>query len=254
MKKLTVMALCLVMPVVALASGGGVHLDPAHIDLENRASLQRGAKLFVNYCLSCHSASYMRYNRMAEDLGLTQHQVEENMMFVGSKFGETMTVAMNEADAEAWFGTRIPDLTVTARVRGPDWLYTYLRSFYLDPSRPFGVNNTVFKDVGMPHVLGERQGWQQAVYRTEQSHGEEGHAEEGAAPVKVLEKLELVTPGTSTPKEYDLEVRDLVAFMTYMGEPIQLERKRIGRWVILFLIGFLVLAYLLKREYWKDVH
>jgi len=162
-------------------------------------------------------------------------------MFTTDKFGDTMTIAMSPVDAEAWFGVAPPDLSVTARARGVDWLYTYLRSFYIDESRPFGVNNIVFPDVGMPHVLWELQGMQKAVYTEHDGH-------------KVFEKFEQVTPGTMSAAEFDFAMTDLTAFLSYIGEPIQTERKRIGVWVLSFIAVFFVLAYLLKKEYWKDVH
>jgi len=167
--------------------------------------------------------------------------VKENLMFASDKIGDTMTIAMNPEDAAKWFGTQPPDLSVITRARGVDWIYTYLRSFYLDPSRPFGVNNTVFPDVGMPDVLAELHGTQQAVY---QEH--EGH--------KTFEKFEQVKPGLMSPEEFDGAMRDLTAFLSYVGEPTQLERKRLGIWVLLFIAIFGVLAYFLKKEYWKDVH
>ena len=240
MKKLIVAFLLAATPLLGQASGG-VHLDDADIDLSDQASLQRGARLFVNYCLSCHSAKFQRFNRTGKDLGLTDQEVKENLMFVTDKIGDTMTIAMPPAEAEVWFGTPPPDLSVIARARGSDWLYTYLRGFYLDDSRPFGVNNVVFKDVGMPHVLSQLQGLQQAVF---QEH--EGQ--------KVFEKFEQVTPGTMSPEEFDGAMRDLTAFLTYVGEPIQMERRAMGKWVLLFIAVFFVLAYLLKKEYWKDVH
>ncbi len=240
MKKLIVAFLLAATPLLGQASGG-VHLDDADIDLSDQASLQRGARLFVNYCLSCHSAKFQRFNRTGKDLGLTDQEVKENLMFVTDKIGDTMTIAMPPAEAEVWFGTPPPDLSVIARARGSDWLYTYLRGFYLDDSRPFGVNNVVFKDVGMPHVLSQLQGLQKAVF---QEH--EGQ--------KVFEKFEQVTPGTMSPEEFDGAMRDLTAFLTYVGEPIQMERRAMGKWVLLFIAVFFVLAYLLKKEYWKDVH
>jgi ubiquinol-cytochrome c reductase cytochrome c1 subunit len=247
MKRKLIAFLVACMPVWACAAGGEVHLDRANIDLTDRQSLQRGAKLFVNYCFSCHSANYMRYNRMGRDLGLTAEQVSENLKFnPDAKIGGTMTIAMPMQAAKAWFGVAPPDLSVIARSRGVDWLYTYLRSFYLDDTRALGVNNLVFPGVGMPHVLWELQGWQKAVYKTETD--ENGHERE------VFEKMELVKPGRLEPAEYDRSVRDLVNFLAYMGEPAKLERKQIGYRVILFLIVFLVVAYLLKKEYWKDVH
>lgn len=240
MKKLIVAFLLAATPLLGQASGG-VHLDDADIDLSDQAALQRGARLFVNYCLSCHSAKFQRFNRTGKDLGLTDQEVKENLMFVTDKIGETMTIAMPATDAEVWFGTPPPDLSVIARARGSDWLYTYLRGFYLDDSRPFGVNNVVFKDVGMPHALWKLQGLQKAVF---QEH--EGQ--------KVFEKFEQVTPGTMSPEQFDGAMRDLTGFLTYVGEPIQMERRAMGKWVLLFIAVFFVLAYLLKKEYWKDVH
>ncbi len=164
MKKLIVAFLLATAPLLGLAAGGGVHLDEADIDVSDQASLQRGAKFFVNYCLSCHSAKFQRYNRLARDLGLTEDEVKDNLMFTTDKIGDTMTIAMTDANAEAWFGVVPPDLSLIARARGVDYIYTYLRSFYVDEARPFGVNNVVFKDVGMPHVMWELQGMQKAVF------------------------------------------------------------------------------------------
>lgn len=246
MKNKMIALLMMMVPALALAGGGGVHLDEADIDLDNQASLQRGARLFVNYCLSCHSAAYMRYNRMGQDLGLSDEQVRENLMFAAEKVGETMTVAMPESQTKAWFGTKVPDLTVVARARGADWLYSYLRGFYLDGSRPWGVNNTVFKDVGMPHVLWELQGLKKPIYETYTDH--EGN------PAKRITGFEMVRPGKLTEAEYDKAVNDLVNFMVYMGEPAKLKRYRIGVWVLLYLFILFVLSYALKKEFWKDVH
>ena len=246
MKKLIIAFLLAAAPVLGLAAGGGAHLDDANIDLSDQASLQRGAKYFVNYCLSCHSAKYQRYNRMARDLGLTEEEVKDNLMFTTDKIGETMNIAMPEAQAAEWFGTAPPDLSVIARARGVDWLYTYLRSFYLDDSRPFGVNNIVFPDVGMPHVLWELQGAQKAVYKTEK--------DAAGNDVEVFDHFEQVTPGLMSPEQYDEMARDLTNFLSYVGEPVQLERKALGVKVLIFIAIFFVLAYLLKKEYWKDVH
>jgi ubiquinol-cytochrome c reductase cytochrome c1 subunit len=245
MNRRLVTLLFLLLPALAGAAGGGVHLDKVKVDLTNKQSLQKGAKLFVNYCLSCHAAAYQRYNRMASDLGLTEQQVIDNLMFAAEKIGEPMTVAMSREDGKNWFGAPPPDLTLVSRSRGPDWLYTYLRTFYLDESRPFGVNNLVFPSVGMPHVLWELQGWQQPVYKTVEHEGHEK---------QVIEHLELVEPGAMTPAEYDKAITDLVNFMTYMGEPVRLERQALGIKVLLFLLVLLVITYLLKKEYWKDVH
>lgn len=248
MKKMIFAMMLAVLPMAATAAGGGVHLDQAPIDLTDKASLQRGAKLFTNYCLSCHSAKYMRYQRVAEDLGMTEEQVEKNLMFGGpdQKIGDTMKVAMPVAQSEKWLGVAPPDLSVVARARGTDWLYTYLRSFYLDDSRPFGVNNTVFPDVGMPHVLWELEGLKKPVYET--TVGPDGEEKE------VIEGFEYVTEGEMSPAEFDQAMADLTAFMEYMGEPVQLERQRLGVWVLLFLAVLFVLSYLLKKEYWKDIH
>jgi ubiquinol-cytochrome c reductase cytochrome c1 subunit len=246
MKKLIISFLIAVVPALGLAAGGGAHLDHADIDLSDQASLQRGAKYFVNYCLSCHSAKYQRYNRMAKDLGLTEEEVKNNLMFATDKIGDGMTIAMSSDQAATWFGNPPPDLSVITRARGVDWIYTYMRSFYLDDSRPFGVNNIVFPDVGMPHVLWEQQGLQKAVYKTEK--------DSAGNDTEVFDSFELVTPGSMSPEEYDVMARDLTAFLSYVGEPIQMERQRLGKWVLLFIAVFFVVAYLLKKEYWKDVH
>ena len=246
MKKYLVIALLALAPAWVLAAGGhGVELDKANIDPTNKQSLQRGARIFVNYCLSCHSAALMRYERIGNDLGVDEKLVSENLMFTGGKVGELMTVATAADDAKEWFGTVPPDLTVIARARGVDWLYSYMRSFYRDDERHIGTNNLVFPDVGMPNVLWELQGMQEPVITTEKDHDGVEH--------KVVE-LELVEPGLQTPKEFDRTVRDLVNFLDYMGEPAKYERRQLGTKVILFLLVFLVLAILLKKEYWKDIH
>lgn len=218
----------------AMAASGGVHLDEVDIDITDQASLQRGAKTFVNYCLSCHQASFMRYNRMAEDLGLTDDQVKNNLMFSGDKIGDTMTISMRPEDAEKWFGVTPPDLSVIARARGTDWLYTYLRTFYLDDSRPMGTNNLAFKDVGMPHVLWEKQGYS--------AHDEEsGELTEAEA-------------GSLSTHEYNSMVHDLVNFLAYIGEPSKLQRMELAKWVLLYLALFFFIAYPLKKAFWKDIH
>ncbi|MGB5177944.1 MAG: cytochrome c1 [Gammaproteobacteria bacterium] len=245
MKNFLVIALLALAPAWVLAAGGGVHLDKANIDPTNKQSLQRGARIFVNYCLSCHSAALMRYERMGTDLGIDEKLVSENLMFTGGKVGELMTVATAADDAKQWFGTVPPDLSVIARARGVDWLYTYMRSFYRDDSRHTGTNNLVFQDVGMPNVLWELQGIQEHVITTVKDHDGAEHQ---------VMTLELAEPGLQTPKEFDRTVRDLVNFLDYMGEPAKYERRQLGTRVILFLLVFLVLAYLLKRDYWKDIH
>ncbi|WP_260294136.1 cytochrome c1 [Sedimenticola hydrogenitrophicus] len=245
MNKLIAAFLLATAPLLGLAAGGGAHLDDADIDVSDQTSLQRGAKYFVNYCLSCHSAKFQRYNRLARDLGLTEDEVKENLMFTTDKIGETMNIAMSPANAEGWFGTAPPDLSLIARARGVDYIYTYLRGFYVDEARPFGVNNVVFPDVGMPHVLWELQGMQKAVFEEV----------DGQQVVKELVPVEgAAGQGKMSTEEFDGAMRDLTAFLSYVAEPIQLERKRIGVWVLLFLAVFFVLSYLLKKEYWKDVH
>lgn len=232
---------------VAMAAGGhGPALLDANVNLGNKTSLQRGARLFVNYCLSCHSAQYMRYGRMAEDLGLDEQVVKDNLMFTTDKIGDTMKVAMRPADAEKWFGVAPPDLSVIARARGADWLYSFLNGFYLDDARPTGVNNLYFADTAMPHVLSELQGFQRKV-----AHGE---GEEGAGHGAHGAPLEQAIPGKLSEKDYRQATRDLVAFLVYMGEPAKLVRYRVGFWVIAFLFVLFVATYLMKREYWKDVH
>lgn len=250
MKKL-IIALVMVTFTSLASASMKVHMDEANIDLHDKASLQRGAKLFVNYCLNCHSAAYMRYNRAGKDLGISDKLVKENLIFSDAKIGDLMKVAMTTEDGASWFGTPPPDLTVMSRAKGAgsegaNWLYTYFRSFYIDESRPFGVNNIVFKDVGMPHVLWELQGMQKAIFRTEKN--------KDGKDVKVFDRFELVSTGSMTPDEYDVAARDLTNFMVYMGEPWQLERRSLGIWVLVFLAFFFVVSYALKKEYWKDVH
>lgn len=245
MKRKLILFMLAWLPAVAFASGAAVHLDRAPVNVNDRISLQKGARLFVNYCLNCHSANYMRYSRLT-DLGLTEQQIADNLLFTREKVGEPMTIALRPADGKAWFGATPPDLTVIARSRDPDWLYTYLRSFYRDPSRPTGWNNTVFPNVGMPHVLWELQGEQVARFKTVKDHeGREQH---------VFDRFELVKPGKMSRAEYDAAMGDLVNYLVYMGEPAQAQRKQLGIIVIFFLLGLAVLTYYLKKEFWKDVH
>ncbi|MBW8371626.1 MAG: cytochrome c1 [Thiobacillus sp.] len=227
-------------PVVAFAAGATVHLDKAPVNLTDQDSLQRGARMFVNYCLNCHSAGSMRYSRL-QDIGLTEEQIKDNLLFAGEKPGETMKVGMSKADGKAWFGATPPDLSVIARSRGADWLYTYLRSFYRDDSRATGWNNTVFDKVGMPHVMWGLQGEMAPVHKKVGEH-------------EVIERLELVKPGSVTLAEYDAMVGDLVNYLVWMGEPAQVQRKQLGLIVLIFLAVFFVVAYYLKKEFWKDIH
>lgn len=234
------------LPAITGASEAGGLLQAAKNDVSNVASLQRGARNFVNYCLGCHSAKYVRYNRLATDLGLSEAQVMKNLMFTGERPHETMHISMKPEDARHWFGTPPPDLSLIARARGTDYIYTFLKSFYLDPSRPTGVNNTMLPGTAMPHVLWELQGFQKAVYE-----GESDAAHE--AVHKKFTGFELATKGALTPHEYDQFVRDTVNFLDYIGEPVQLKRQSLGLKVLAFLAVFFLLAYFLKKEYWKDV-
>lgn len=238
--------IALLYPLAVSAESSEHPLYKAKVDVTDKASLQRGAKTFMNYCMGCHSAAYMRYNRMGEDLGIEEHILQSNLMFATEKSGDTMTIAMQKADAEKFFGTAAPDLSVIARSRGADWLLTYFMTFYRDDTRPFGVNNLAFKDVAMPHVLWELQGMQKPVYKTIQR--EDGTSQE------VIDHLELETPGLLDSKEYKRMANDLVNFLVYVGEPAQIQRKSTGIMVIFYLLVLLVVVYLLKKEYWKDVH
>ena len=237
MKKIITL-FALLMPLLAVANEG-VKLDHAPIDPNNQESLQRGAKMFVNYCLNCHSAAYMRYNRLA-DIGLSDAQIKANLMFASEKVGDPMTIAMNKKDAKLWFGAAPPDLSVQARAyaNGPDWLYTYLRGFYRDDTHPTGWNNTVYDKVAMPHVLWQLQG--QQVLKVDEKTEEH---------TLVLDK-----PGTLSPAEYDASVADLVNYLVYMAEPAKSKRMHLGLIVLLFLGLMFVLTYYLKKEFWKDIH
>jgi ubiquinol-cytochrome c reductase cytochrome c1 subunit len=232
-------------PVAAFGAGGGVPLDKAAVDVGNRASLQRGAANFVNYCLGCHSAKFVRWNRTANDLGLSEQQLIDNLLVTGGRPHDTMRIGMNADDAKKWFGVVPPDLSLIARSRGPDDLYTFLRSFYADPAKPTGSNNLVLPGTAMPHVLWELQGVQEAVW--------EGHVDAAGNAQKHFKEFKLATPGKLGPEEFDAWVRDTVNFLVYIGEPAQLQRRALGFPVIAFLILFTILAWALKKEYWKDV-
>ncbi|MEO5701111.1 MAG: cytochrome c1 [Casimicrobiaceae bacterium] len=248
----------------AFASGGNdVRMEPAPMHRLDQESLQRGARTFVNYCLNCHGAKYMRYNRLT-DIGLTEAQIQGNLMFAGEKIGDTMTVAMPAKDAKQWFGVVPPDLSVEARVRGTEWLYNYFLGFYKDESTPSGWNNLVFPNVAMPHVFWNLQG----VNRLETKEFEEHEAAQAAAiqarqlvvlaPGKghtvELRRLVQETPGTMRPEEYRAMVADLVNFLDYMSEPAKPKRINTGLVVLMFLSLLFLFAYWMKREYWKDVH
>ncbi len=243
---LALIALLAVPPSATAAQAGRMELAPYQASLKDMPSLQRGAKLFVNYCLSCHSAKFMRYNRMARDLGIPPDLVVRNMMFAGEKIGDPMETTMPAEDAEKWFGVAPPDLSLISRLRGPKWLYNYFLAFYLDENSPSGWNNAVFENVAMPHAMHELQGLQRAVFKT--ATGPDGNEHE------VLDHFEQTTPGKMSAEEYDQAARDLTNFLVYLGEPAKLVRIQYGLWVMIFLAVFAALAYALKKEYWRDIH
>lgn len=236
-----------VCSTAALAAGGGVALESPRIDPGSKKSLQRGAQLYVNYCMACHTADYQRYSRLARDVGLSEQDVAEQMIFTTDEAGEPtkpgslMVNNMSDEYGRTAFGVIPPNLALTARSRGVDWIYTYLKSFYLDPGRGgIGVNNTVYPGAAMPHVLWELQGWQEAVQE------DDGHGGEAT-------RLQLVSEGSQTPEEYNQTITDITNFLAYMADPIKQTRHKIGIFVLLFLFALLAIAYLLKKEYWRDV-
>ncbi|MCL1114519.1 MULTISPECIES: cytochrome c1 [Shewanella] len=232
MKKLLIALVTLLPSLAMAASGHNVHLESANVDLHDKASLERGLGLFQQYCSGCHSTQYQRYERVANDIGISTDDMRSKYILNDAKIGDLMENAIPTADAAKWFGAAPPDLTLVARVRGEDWVYSYLKGFYADETRPFGVNNTVFPLVGMPHVLQDLQG----------------------IAVKQEDGTFVTTGGKMTAEEYDQAVRDITGFLVYSAEPVQLERKALGMWVLGFLFIFFIIAYLLKKEYWKDVH
>ena len=247
----------------AAFTGSDLRMEETPMNRLDVPSLQRGARTFVNYCLNCHSAKYMRYNRLT-DLGVDISMIEDNLMFATKKVGETMTVAMTAADAKAWFGTPPPDLTVESRVRGPDWLYNYFLAFYRDDAAVTGWNNLVLPNVAMPHVLWQQSGTNRLVTTEFESHDQAQAAALAAkglvllAPGKndtfIVETLVTETPGTLSPTEYKAMVADLVNYLDYLGEPVKNQRISLGLIALLYLGLLFVFAYWLKREYWKDIH
>ena len=249
MKKFLIGLMMVAGAVTAQAASVGVRWDKAPDLSTDQAALQHGAKLFVNYCLNCHSAAFMRYNRL-KDIGLTDQQIKDNLMFTTDKVGDTMVANLNPKQAKEMFGANPPDLTLVARSRagsygsGSDYLYTYLRTFYPDPTRPTGWNNMAFPNVGMPHVLWELQGQREPIYETVTEHGHETH---------VFKGWKQVTPGTLSPQEFDKSMADLVAYMKWMAEPAQATRVQLGVWVMMFLLVFFVIAWRLNAAFWKDI-
>ncbi len=290
-----IIAVSLLATLTIAASGlvrasSGFENDEVILDTNRFDSMQNGAKLYINYCLACHSLKYQRYGRMATDLHIPEEVVMQNMLFTGTKIGDLMTNNMPVEDAANWFGTPPPDLSLIVRAKGAGYLYTYLRGFYKDDTRPYGVNNIAFSDVGMPHALESLQGLQvkttDALFQEDiifnatnlKNSAEAGLEDENAdkkalnadiekaeseiheASIKILELrkdnkyFELATEGSLTPAEYDTAVQDLVTFLDYVSEPIKRKRHSMGIWVLLFLFVMFIPAYLLKKEYWKDVH
>lgn len=251
MKKI-ILSLALTLGLVTGANAGGgdtIAWDKAPNKINDLAALQNGAKLFVNHCLNCHSAAFMRYNRLT-DIGLTEQQIKDNLLFTTDKVGDTMKANIDPKQAKEWFGANPPDLTVIARSRaghggtGADYLYTYMRTFYRDETKATGWNNLAFPNVGMPHVLWEMQGVRRPIFEERQ---ESGHK------VQVFKGWEQVTPGTMTPQQYDQAMADLVGYLQWMGEPAQTQRVRLGLFVMLFLLGFMYIAWRLNASFWKDI-
>ncbi|MCH8499700.1 MAG: cytochrome c1 [Marinobacter sp.] len=251
MKKLIVSLFMVMMPTLALAAAPSGPLDSMRSDHANKPSLQRGAALFMNYCLGCHSLEYARYQRIADDLEIPADLFEENLIFTGARIGELIEIGMDKRQAASWFGAPPPDLTLVSRLRGDSWVYSYLRAFYKDDSRPFGVNNAVFENVGMPHVLVELQG----LCASKPTVGVKPSVEPLSGVVRNAEPCsEWAIEGSMTPAEFDRAMYDLSNFLSYMGDPVKLQRERLGIFVLIFIAIFFVFAYLLNREYWKDVH
>jgi len=222
----------------------------ADVDVANKGALQRGARNFANYCLGCHSLKYMRYSRLGEDLGIPADLLAKYLIPSGEKPANYILTSMPAGDAEAWFGKTPPDLSLMARARGADYIYRLFKTYYVDPTRPTGANNLQLPGVAMPHVLSELEGLKKPVYKAVEKHGEDGKT----TTEQVFDHFEQVAPGRMNAEEYDGFVRDTVAFLTYVGEPAQIQRHALGIWVVLFLLVFTWLAWLLKKEYWKDVH
>lgn len=240
MKNLILPLLLLLLPLNLYASGD-IDLQKADIDLSDDASLERGAEHYVAYCLGCHSVKYIRYLRLSKDLEIPEDEILKKVAPIGAGIYDKMLTAMNAHDSRKWFGTEPPDLSLVARSRGADWIYTYLKSFYADPKAPTGSNNLVFPDVGMPNMLWQLQGEQAPVFNMVDKQ-------------QIIDHLEKANPGTLTDEEFDLFVNDLVNFLVYVSEPAQLDRKSMGKYVLFFIFMFLIVAYLLKKEYWKDIH
>lgn len=244
MRKFVLILLATLVSGSALAAGGYANLMDAKVDVSDEASLQRGAQLFANNCMGCHAAKFVRWNALPEELGVSMELIEENLIWDSSyEAGDVMNAAMRPEDGSSWFGAAPPDLSLTARSRGADWVYTYLNSFYVDPDASIGWNNTLLQNASMPHVLWQLQGVPEPVY------------EEQSGTMKVADiRLPEAQQGSMTPAEYEQATRDITNFMAFMAEPVRAKRQELGVWVIGFLLIFTILAYFMKREYWRDVH
>ena len=259
MKKLLAVFLLAALPFLSWANEHGPELESVNIDVSNKVAMQDGARTFVNYCMGCHSAKFQRYQRVADDLGIPHDLMLDKLVFTGAKIGDHMVTGMQPADAKVWFGAVPPDLTLVARVRGTDWLYGYLRSFYEDPARPWGVNNKVFPNVGMPNVLVGLQGRQVIGCKQVQAveNGKKKYDPLTGSPLthEACDQLTIVPKtGTLTEEQFDETVKNLVTFLAYSANPVKLQHQRIGTYVLVYLAILFIFAYLLKREYWKDVH
>lgn len=258
MKTLCLVLLIALLPALSFAGEHGAELESVDIDVSDKGALQDGAQTFVNYCMGCHSASFQRYERVADDLGISHELMLEKLAPAGAKIGDHMTIGMQPADAKTWFGAAPPDLTLVARVRGTDWLYGYLRSFYEDPTRPWGVNNSVLPDVAMPNVLEGLQGRQrlgcQQVPRGEGDKKSDGPAGSPLTDQACDQLMIMPNTGTLTEEQLNVKVKNLVTFLAYSANPDKLQHQRIGTFVLLYLAVLFILAYLLKREFWKDIH
>lgn len=246
LKRLAVVAASLSISSMAVAAGGNAHIESAGNDVDNIQSLQRGARNVINYCTGCHSAKYVRYNTLARDLELTDDQIAANLMFNAEKTFETIETSMRSEDAARWFGQAPPDLSLIARSKGTDYVFSFLRGFYIDPDSPTGVDNLVLAGTSMPHVLWELQGLQSAVFRAEEVPGQD-------ATRQVFDSFEMASPGSMSAEEFDDFVRDTVNFLEYISEPERSTRRTVGTWVIIYLLVFLIIASMLKKQIWKDV-
>ena len=232
-----------------LASGGDTELEASHIDPNNIESLQRGARNFINYCSGCHSAQYVRFNTLGKGLKLSEDQLVDNLMFNAEKTFEVIRAAMPAEDAQRWFGKAPPDMSLMARSKGPDYIYNFLKGFYISPDSPAGVDNIALEGTSMPHVLWELQGYQEAIFSDHTETLENG----ATITTQEFDRFSLVTTGSMSPEEYEGFVRDTVNFLAYISEPVRAERRKLGVWVLMYLLVFLVLATMLKKQIWKDV-